>query len=195
MKEDRQIWSEFKNNAEYALSYIYHQNIDFLFCYGKKFTRNEDLILDMIQDLFYELIKSRKNLGETDNIRLYLLKSFRRKLLRGLESQRKLVRLNSDFKQEPQIVFSVEEELITDEEESKRLKLIRQGLQELNTQQREVIYYKYTLGYDYGEICEIMSVTYDSARQLVSRGINSLKKYLSGNDLFLMFIFKRLTSS
>lgn len=194
MKEDRQIWDEFKNDAESALSYIYHQNIDFLFCYGKKFTRNEDLILDMIQDLFYDLIRTRKNLGETDHIRLYLLKSFRRKLLQGLESQRKLVSLNSGFKQEPQIVFSVEEELITDEEHSKRLKLIRQGLQELNAQQREVIYYKYTLGYDYGQICEIMSITYDSARQLVSRAINSLKQYLSGNDIFMMLIFKRLTN-
>lgn len=194
MKEDKYIWDEFKHNAEYALSYIYHQNVDFLFYYGKKFTQNEDLILDMIQDLFYDLIRYRKNLGETDNIRLYLLKSFRRKLLRELESQKKLVKLNGDFRREPEIVFSAEEELITNEEQSKRLKLIRQGLQELNAQQREVIYYKFTLGYDYGQICEIMAITYDSARQLVSRGINSLKQYLSENDFFLMLIFRKLTS-
>ncbi len=191
MKEDKYIWDDFKNDAEHALSYIYHQNVDFLFFYGKKFTPEEDFILDTIQDLFYDLIKYRKNLGETDNIRLYLLKSFRRKLFRGLENKRKLVKIG-DLNLEPEIIFSVEEEFITDEEQSRKIKFIRQGLQELNAKQREVIYYKFTLGYDYDQICDIMSITYDSARQLVSRSINSLKHYLSGNDFFLILLLRRL---
>ena len=191
MKEDKYIWDDFKNDTEHALSYIYHQNVDFLFFYGKKFTPEEDLILDTIQDLFYDLIKYRKNLGETDNIRLYLLKSFRRKLFRGIENKRKLVKLG-DLNLEPEIIFSVEEEFITDEEQSRKIKFIRQGLQELNAKQREVIYYKFTLGYDYNQICDIMSITYDSARQLVSRSINSLKHYLSGNDFFLMLVLRNL---
>ncbi len=194
MKDDKYIWDEFRNDTESALSYIYHQNVDFLFFYGKKFTIDEDFILDMIQDLFYDLIRYRKNIGETDNIRLYLMKSFRRKLLRGIENGKKLVKANSDFELEPEIVFSVEEELITDEEQSRKTMLIRQGLQKLNAKQREVIYYKYTLGYDYTQICEIMSIPYDSARQLVSRGINSMRQYMSENDFFLVFIFRKLTA-
>ena len=191
MKEDKYIWDEFKNDTEHALSYIYHQNVDFLFFYGKKFTTEEDFILDTIQDLFYDLIKYRKNLGETDNIRLYLMKSFRRKLFRGIENKRKLVKL-SDLNLEPEIIFSVEEEFIADEEQSRKIKFIRQGLQELNAKQREVIFYKFTLGYDYNQICDIMSITYDSARQLVSRSINSLKHYLSENDFLLILILRRL---
>ena len=194
MKEDKYIWDEFKNEAEHALSYIYRQNIDFLFFYGKKFTTDEEFILDMIQDLFCDLIKYRKNLSETDNIRLYLMKSFRRKLLRGIESKRKLAKLDYDYNLEPEIVFSVEEEMITDEEQSRRIKFVKQGLQELNAKQREVIYYKFTLGYDYSQICEIMSITYDSARQSVSRGINSLKQFMLENNFILMLIYRRLTN-
>lgn len=192
MKEDKYIWEEFKNDAEHALSYIYNQNVDFLFYYGKRFINDEDFILDVIQDLFYDLIKYKKNLTETDNIRLYLIKSFRRKLLRAIENNRKRLRLDSDFWLGPKIVFSIEEELIADEEQSKRANMIKRGLQELNEKQREVIYYKFILGYDYVQICEIMSITYDSARQLVSRGINSLQQNLSRIDVFLSFIFSRL---
>ena len=192
MKEDKYIWGDFKNDAENALSYIYNQNIDFLFFYGKKFTIEEDFILDMIQDLFCDLIKYRKTLSETDNIRLYLLKSFRRKLLRGIERKKKLVKLESVYDLEPEIVFSIEEEMITDEEQLRRNKFIKLGLKELNAKQREVIYYKFTLGYDYDQISEIMSITYDSARQLVSRGINSLKHFMSENNFFLMLIYRRL---
>jgi len=192
MKEDKYIWDDFKNDANHALSYIYIQNIDFLFFYGKKFTIEEDFILDMIHDLFCDLIKYRKTLGVTDNIRLYLMKSFRRKLIRGLENKRKFAKLENDYSLEPEIVFSIEDELIADEEQSRRNKFLRQGLRELNAKQREVIYYKFTLGYDYNQISEIMSITYDSARQLVSRGINSLKHSMSENILFFMLIYRKL---
>lgn len=192
MKEDKYIWDKFKNDEEPALSYIYNQNIDFLFFYGKKFTIEEDFILDMIQDLFYDLIKYRKTLSETDNIRLYLIKSFRRKLLRGIESKKKLVKLDNVYNLEPQIVFSIEEEMITNEEQSRKNEFLRQGLKELNAKQREVIYYKFTLGYDYDQISEIMSITYDSARQLVARGINSLKRFMAENNFFLMLIYRQL---
>jgi len=194
MKEDKQIWNEFKNEADHALPYIYNQNIDFLFFYGKKFTTEEDLVLDTIQDLFYDLIKYRKTLSETDNIRLYLLKSFRRKLLHGIENKKKLARLDFDYNLEPGIVFSIEEEMITDEEQSRQIKFIKQGLQELNAKQREVIYYKFTLGYDYDQISEIMSITYDSARQLVSRGINSLKRFMLENNFSSMLIYRLLVN-
>ncbi len=179
MKEDQYIWGEFKNGEEYALSHIYHQNIDFLFFYGKKITRNEELILDIIHDLFYELIRSRKNLGRTDNIRLYLLTSFRRKLIREIQQKKKHEDNYKEIEIQPNIVFSVEEDLISTEEKSHRLELVRKGMKELNLKQREVLYYKFTLGFDYQQICEIMSITNDTARQLVSRAIQSLKKFLS----------------
>ena len=192
MTSDKYLWEEFKNEAEHALPHIYRQNIDFLFYYGKKFTADEEFILDMIQDLFCDLIKYRKKLGETDNIRLYLMKSFRRKLLRGIESKKKSAKLDYDYNLVPVIVFSIEEEMIENEEQSRRIKFIKQGLQELNAKQREIIYYKFTLGYDYSQICEIMSITYESARQSVSRGINSLKQYMSENNIILMLIYNRL---
>jgi RNA polymerase sigma factor (sigma-70 family) len=192
--EDKYIWEEFKNEKDHALSYIYHQNVDFLFFYGKKFTADESFILDIIQELFYDLIKSRKNLGSTDNIRLYLLKSFRRKLLYGIANKKKLDKQNCDYSLEPGIVFSVEEEFIRSEDQSRKMMLVRQGMKELNAKQREIIYYKFTCDFDYSQICDIMSISYDSARKLVSRGINSLKKYLSENNFVFMFIFRKLTS-
>ena len=192
MTADKDIWNEFKNEEADALSFIYSQNIDFLFFYGKRFTSDEEFILDIIQDLFYDLIKYRKSVSQTDNIRLYLLKSFRRKLLHGIEIKQKLTNLHSNYNHEPDILFSIEEKMINDEEQSIRTKSIRRGLLELNAKQREVIYYKFTLGYDYDQICEIMSINYDSARQLVSRGISSLKQFMSENKFILLLIYRRL---
>ena len=192
MKEDQYIWEEFKNGEEYALAQIYNQNIDFLFFYGKRFTKEEAFVLDIIQDLFYELIRSKKNLGKTDNIRLYLLKSFRRKLIRELQKKQKLSVRKEAIEIIPDVVFSVEEELILAEEKSKQLEIVRYGMKGLNPKQREVLYYKFTLGLDYKQISEIMEMTNDSARQIVSRAINSLKKYFDKNNFILMFIIRKL---
>lgn len=60
MNEDKYIWEAFKNGEEYALSYIYNQNIDFLAFFGKRFTKDENLVIDCIQDLFYEIIQKKK---------------------------------------------------------------------------------------------------------------------------------------
>lgn len=189
LNSDKKVWEEFKNEKDDALSYIYYQNIDFLFFYGKKFTTDEELILDQIQDLFFYLIKKRKTLGDTENIRMYLLKSFRRRLFKELKKQIKLQELKNAYQLESDIVFSIEEDLISVEEQSKKNIELKLGMQRLNAQQREVLYYKFTCGLDYNQICEIMSISYDSARQTVSRSIQSLKKYLSEKGVILMFIF------
>lgn len=185
---DNIIWKEFKNGKDDALSFIYHQNIDFLFFYGKKFTTDEALILDVIQDLFFYLIQKRNTLGDTENIRMYLLKSFRRSLFIELRKKEKLQKFD-DTGFEPEIVFSVEENLIIAEEQSEKSMELKRGMQMLNQQQREILYYKFTCNFDYNQICEIMSISYDSARQIVSRSIQSLKKYLTLKVILLMIFF------
>ncbi|QIA09152.1 RNA polymerase sigma factor [Draconibacterium halophilum] len=190
-KTDKIIWREFINEREDALSFIYHQNVDFLFFYGKKFTTDESLIVDVIQDLFFYLISKRENLGETDNIRIYLLKSFRRRLFENLKKKKKELEQIKEYSIEPRIVFSVEEKIIFDEEESEKELELKRGMEKLNAKQREVLYYRFTCGFDYQQICEIMSISYDTARQMVSRSIQSLKKYLISRGFIFVILFGR----
>ena len=189
MVEDKNIWEDFKEEKGDALSHIYHQNIDFLFSYGKKFTDDEDFILDTLQDLFYYLIQRRKNLGATDNIRFYLMTAFKRRLFKEIQDKSNQLLRSEHFRLEADCVFSIEEELIRDEDQAKRQKIIQQGMNELTARQREILYYKFTCDLDYDQICGLMSISYDSARQLVSRAISLMRKYLEGHNFCLLFIF------
>ena len=141
-------------------------------------------MLDAIHDVFFELIKKRTRLGVTSNIRLYLLTALRRKLLRILEQNRKLGLVDTEINDAvPEITFSIEEQIIEKEETQQKVELLKKAIKDLNNQQREILYYKYTCGFDYSEICEIMSVSYGTARQLVSRTIKQLKKSLESSFL------------
>lgn len=175
VENDQIIWNDFRKGEKYALSHIYYQHVELLFSYGKKFTNDEGLVKDTIQDLFFDLIRTRENLGKTDSIRFYLMKSFRRKMTYNLK---KVFNLVDDHKQNLQITYSVEEELIYKESISKKEQRLHLGLQKLTPKQREILYYRYTCEFEYEQICELMSLKYDSARKLTFRALQTLREII-----------------
>lgn len=188
-KEDNKLWEDFKKGEKYALSHIYYLHADSLFRYGKKFSYDDEFIKDTIQDLFFDLIRTRSTLGSTDNIYFYLIKAMRRRLSQkhnGAINLEKTVGESETL--EAQIVYSIEEEMIQKEELSKREIMIQKALAELSPKQREIIYYRFTCNFEYEQICEIMSMKYDSARKMVFRALKTLRESLNDcNFTFFMF--------
>ncbi|SHE39613.1 RNA polymerase sigma factor, sigma-70 family [Mariniphaga anaerophila] len=186
MKPDKKIWDDFRHGENYALSHIYFQYIQMLYRYGKKFSQDDELVKDVIQDLFFDLIRTKDNLGETDNISFYLMASFRRKLARAIK-QRLPLEYSDDNELTAEIVYSAEHDFIHKEVLSQREKTIKNALLKLTPKQREVLFYKFTCNFDYEQICEIMELQYNSARKQVSRALKALKEVLPPSELFLFF--------
>lgn len=192
MLTDSTIWNDFRNGKEYALSYIYCRQVEQLYRYGRKFTLDEALIKDIIQEVFYHLIRNRSNLGETDNISYYLMTAFRHRMIRSLQKEKHFEASDEGENQyELSIAYSYEDELIGKEIESKRAHTIRKVLSEISPKQREILYYRYTCDYDYAQICDLMSIKYDSARKMVFRALQSLREHLDRSDLILLYLFKK----
>ena len=182
-ESDIQLWEDFRKGEKYALSHIYYHYVDLLFRYGKKFSTDNELIKDTIQDLFFDLIRTRENLGSTNHIYFYLIKAFRRKLLRSLNGLAKLKETDEDLELiQANITYSVEEDWIQKEQLSSKEEILMKGLAELSPKQREIIYYRFTCDFEYEQICEIMSIKYDSARKMVFRALKTLRKILTEED-------------
>ena len=187
-KTDKKIWDDFRKGDDYALSHIYYQYVQQLFRYGKKFFDDDELIKDMIQELFFDLIRTRKNLGSTDNIRFYLIASFRNKLALVAKKGKFFSRITEGNVMKADIVYSVEKEMIEEEQLSENKQMVQQALKELSPKQREILYYKYTCDFSYDQICEIMSLKYDSARKLAFRSLRSLRKALGDKGSVLLLL-------
>lgn len=187
LKTDTVIWDNFRRGEKSALEEIYFQNVQFLFRYGRKFTTDDDLLKDTIHDLFIDLIQSRMNLGPTDNVKFYLMRSFRRRLVQNI---RKYRNENSNNLQEfiPEIIYSAEDHFIKMESRSEQHSRMRQCLSELNPRQREILYYRFECGFSYEQICEIMSIKYDSARKLMFRSIESLRQMFVEKQIIQFFL-------
>jgi len=189
---DTKLWEDFKKGEKYALTHIYYRYADPLFSYGKKFSSDDELVKDAIQDLFFDLIRTRAMLGTTDHIFFYLIKALRRRLFQTQNKIKKLIAVDLETEMKAaNIVYSIEDEWIQKEELTKKEEIIRKGLAELSPKQREILYYRFTCDFEYEKICEIMSMKYDSARKMVFRALKTLREHLNEtNFTFFMMQFK-----
>ena len=186
MKPDKELWDDFRKGENYALSEIYFQHIQMLYRYGQKFSNDDELIKDTIQDLFFDLLRTRKNLGDTDNICFYLIASFRRKLVKRI-NKKIPIEYYGDQKLIAKFVYSAEYDLILREDLTRREMVVKMALAELSHKQREILYYKFICNFNYVQICDIMNLQYDSARKQVSRALKSMKEILAGSEIFVFF--------
>lgn len=177
--EDLELWKRFREGDKDALLKIYYDSVRYLFAYGKKITDDTDIIKDSIQDLFCTLINSRENLGKTNNIRFYLIKSFRNQLIKNLKANKHTFSMSEDLLEPALSTPSTEENIIQNENARSWKNVLRLGLKKISPKQREILYYRYSCNFEYDQICEIMSIEYDSARKLVFRALKSLKKEVS----------------
>lgn len=148
-----------------------------LYNYGTKLTRDYTLVEDCIHDLFLDLWRRRMYLGETEHVKFYLLKSLRRKVYAERKSKDKW--LLQDWEHTDMIEFngefSVESIIIESESAEINIKKLRQVLGGLSKRQREAIYLKFYQEMDNEQISKMMSINYQSVRNLVHTAIKALQ--------------------
>ena len=158
-----------------ALAIIYEDNFDLLLNYGRKFSRDESIIEDAIQNIFANLIRSREKLGELNNVQQYLMAAQRNELIELISKKWNI--LSSEIL--PDILFkpeySVEEEIIEKESQARLRKFVAKSLIKLTPHQQEAIYLKYDVGLSYEEISKILNISVESCRTTIYRSIKLIK--------------------
>lgn len=190
---DTEIWTSFKKGEEWAISLVYSEHAESLYRYGLKFTSETNYIEDALQDLFAELIKNRKKIGHTDNVLFYLLKSFKRRLLRKIQTEKRFVSDKELRDYYFDVTWSIEHELIVEEVLEQKSKILLKALDELTPRQKEAIYLRFTRELDYKEVAALMDISVEACRNLISKAIYILKKWISEKGhshsvLFALFL-------
>ncbi|MEN7547671.1 sigma-70 family RNA polymerase sigma factor [Rapidithrix thailandica] len=185
IRNDEQLWRAFKQGDKNALSEIYYAQYEYLFNYGLKISREEDLVKDCIHELFCELIRKKQNLGNTDSIRFYLFKAFKRKLLKEIRKGSKLVSSESTLQENHDfsVEFSFEEQLIRQEMSEAQQQKLKHELGNLSKRQKEVIFLKFYADLSNQQIGEVMALNDQSVRSLLYKTLKKLK------ELMLLFFF------
>ena len=181
-KDEQAVWDRFLKGDKAALSYIYRTWARPLYNFGRQFSKHE-VVQDCIQDLFYDLIRARHKLGQCTSVRAYLYASLRRKILRATQKLRHEVDQGQNEAETAfRIAFVPEKTGFAHEELVVQKEQLQQACNQLPPRQREIILLYYFEEFSYQEIMQIMEFDkVSSARTLVYRALNSLRKQLAGN--------------
>ena len=177
-----------------GISSLYNEYVDQLFSYALHLGFNEDIAMDAIHDLFYKLCTNHSSLEKIANLKLYLFKSLKNRLIdiqRAHKEYAGTLTINHDvYENSPfQLNMSIEDELIKEEDlEEIRIK-VRNVLAGLTDRQREIIYLRYIHEYDFKEIAELLQISVESCRNSISKSFRKLKiSTLSRAQFLLLFL-------
>ena len=177
-RNDTEIWKAFKRGDEAAFVFIYQEYFELLVNYCFQFTQNEGLIKDCVQDLFIFMRNKRESVSVTDNIKLYLLRSCRNRLMSYLKkdsTHKSMEAVRNMFVPVP----STEENIIHLQTKELKEERLRMSIKKLSFKEREIIYYFYYQNMDYRSIAELMGYEHvKSARSLLYKALGKLKEFL-----------------
>lgn len=178
--DDAQLWKDFTSGDEGAFIVLYKKYANVLYGYGCRFSSDQELVKDCLQDFFVYLREKRSGLGQTSSIKLYLFKAFKRRILDYIrkKSKEREKRNTLMFDELPQDKFY--ETLYFHQQEEGKILNLNRALKDLSPKEREAIYYFYYQGLTYEEISELLDFSHvSSARRLIYRSLSKMRSYMT----------------
>lgn len=174
---DETLWQAVREGSETAFEVLYRRYFQVLFSYGKRIHQNEDAVNDAIQDLFVDIWRSRRSLGQAQSVRFYLIRSLRRKIHRSLkpdslhgEEWENVQEAVLPTEESPESLFTYAEDTLIQSEK------LTAWLSQLPPRQNEALLFRYYHNFEYSEIADILHIKEQTARNLVQKALQLLRK-------------------
>ncbi|QSB26333.1 RNA polymerase sigma factor [Flavobacterium sp. CLA17] len=179
--DDHELWNKLKAGEEKSFSLLFEKYYGDLISYGNSFYRFPERVEDCVQDVFADVWLYRESLQEPNVVKAYLLSSVRKRIARLYERDRIFRKTTTTDSIEFLFDFSVEKELIEDEEIAESVFYLNKLLNDLPPRQKEALFLRYSQGLGVEEIAEMLDVNYQSAKNILHRGLLTLRKEWKGS--------------
>jgi RNA polymerase sigma factor (sigma-70 family) len=187
--EETVLWENFKKGNELAFSILYKRYVQHLYNYGMHTSKDKDLVLDCLQELFTKLWERRETVSSVGSVNFYLFKSFRRLLISKIIAGRKFsVPLPVNSSAYFEFIPSIEQSLIEHESRMLQVDRLKNSIKSLSKRQREALFLKFFNDLSYHEVASIMELRVDSVYNLISKAIDVLRRKLKKTLPSLIFL-------
>ena len=168
----------FKEGDEDAFRFYYEMYYHALCLFGIRMVKEEDDVLDIVQDVFVNLWKARETIESLVHMRMYLYQSMRHRCLNYI----RVKKLEEDYRMEYALLKSEERfgDAVVEEEVHR---VVMEEIDGLPQEQRRVILL-HLEGKNNIEIAEVMEVSVNTVKTHKARARQQLKTKLQ--DLFVI---------
>lgn len=165
-----------QQSDEHAFAKLMRKYYTDLYSYGIRFTTDEALVKDCIQEVFISLWQRRENATAILALKYYLLRAMKNKVLKSLH-RKELKTDIADWQEEYEFLqeFSVERLIIERQVSEERAIILRRTLSQLSQRQHEVIYLKFYQHLDHGQIADLMNISRQSVYNLLHETLQKLR--------------------
>lgn len=179
--DDITLWTNLKNGDEKSFSLLFERYYSYLVSYGNSLSPFAEKVQDCIQDVFTDIWVYRNSLQSSVVVKAYLLSSVRKRIARLNERDHIFRKAASTDALAFLLEFSVENDLLDDDYATKeKVTHLNKLLNDLPARQKEALYLRYHQGLNVEQIAEMLDVNYQSASNLLHRGLLTLRKEWKG---------------
>jgi len=183
--QDILLWLQFKDGSKEAFASIYERHGASLIAYGLRLYPDRERLKDQVQELFVELWHSRKNVARTDNVKFYLFKALRYKLIRA---EKAMIRhsvvpatagIDTFLSDDP-----IEKKIVEREFQESQTAMLKRAIRTLSIRQQEAIHLRYYQGFSNEQIAQLMALNYQSVSNIIYKALGRLKEVVLKNVPF-----------
>jgi RNA polymerase sigma factor (sigma-70 family) len=187
--DDITLWNNLKEGDEKSFSILFEKYYADLVNYGNSLSPYTEKVQDCVQDVFTDIWVYRNKLQSTVVVKAYLLSSVRKRIARLHERDHIFRKVTSTDSIAFLLEFSVEHDLIDDDYATKeRVAHLNKLLNDLPARQKEALYLRYNQGLTVEQIAEMLDVNYQSASNLLYRGLLTLRKEWKGSFSLILLL-------
>ena len=178
------LWVQFWGGNEMAFSQLYCLCFDDLLASGRRVGGDNEMVEDLIQDLFLKLYQKKIILEDNTKLRSFLFRALKNLIYNQLLRNAKLQSL-PDYDFAFDLDYTIDEQLswMHDQGLSDEVHHILKGL---TGRQKEIIYLRFIHEMSFEEISEIMKINIQSARNLLFRSMEKIRKESSSATILFL---------
>lgn len=186
-EQEQALWKDMILGNKRAFENLYKQYFQALISYGFRITQNENLIEDAVQEVFISLWNNKSHLSEVSEVKFYLFRSLKNRIVRQLE--RDIFDKSEDIDSYLDFLISISEEQkkIDSEQSDAELDNLQKAISHLPLRQQEVINLKYYHDFTLDEIAKLMDVNKQSVSNLLFRSYATLRTILKSWTIQIFF--------
>lgn len=191
MLSEQENWQAFQQGDEGAYTQLYQQHVRALYRYGMSLVpASEAFVLDCVHDVFTEIWVKRARLTTPDNVRFYLLKALKIRIISLLERKERPSQALSDNEFEDLWAEPNELELLEElEAATNRQERLQLLIAQLPPRQQEALKLRFVENMDYNQIGEVLAINQQSAKNLVFRAVEKLRSWIVAVFVFFSIFF------
>lgn len=182
------VWLHFKQGDQRAFKVLYQRYFKILCSYGCRLTSDRQLLEDAVHDIFIDLWRRREHLAEVENIKFYMFRALRNRVVRNGRNNIFENSEDIDGFLDYLVSLSSEQQSIDSESLHARVKRVQNAVENLSDRQKEVINLRFYHGMSLDDISQLMGLPKQSVSNLLFKSYAVLRLRLKELSFLTMLL-------